>query len=49
MTYPSDLHGNLMLFVMVTDRVPGPDQLLAQHDLDLMAAALGACSCGSAS
>lgn len=45
----TDVHGNLMLFLMITDRVPGPDQLLAQHDLDLMAAALGACSCGSAS
>ncbi|MCW2858056.1 MAG: dacB [Marmoricola sp.] len=45
----SDVHGNLMLFVMVTDRVPGPDQLLAQHDLDLMAGALGACSCGTSS
>jgi D-alanyl-D-alanine carboxypeptidase/D-alanyl-D-alanine-endopeptidase (penicillin-binding protein 4) len=45
----SDVHGNLMLFVMIADRVPGPDEFLAQHDLGLMAGALGACTCGPAS
>jgi D-alanyl-D-alanine carboxypeptidase/D-alanyl-D-alanine-endopeptidase (penicillin-binding protein 4) len=45
----TDLEGNLMAFVLVADRVAAPDQLAAQHALDLMAAALGACTCGIAS
>ncbi|RNL62215.1 D-alanyl-D-alanine carboxypeptidase/D-alanyl-D-alanine-endopeptidase [Nocardioides marmoriginsengisoli] len=42
----TDLDGNLMAFVLITDRVPVEDQLAAQHDLDLMAGALGSCHCG---
>jgi D-alanyl-D-alanine carboxypeptidase/D-alanyl-D-alanine-endopeptidase (penicillin-binding protein 4) len=41
--------GSQMLFVMVADRVGGADDFIAQHDLDLMAGALGACACASAS
>lgn len=42
----TDLDGNLMAFVFVADRVGGTNPLTVQHDLDLMAAALGACHCG---
>ncbi|MCW2786904.1 MAG: dacB [Marmoricola sp.] len=41
--------GSQMLFVMVADRVGGADDFIAQHDLDLMAGALGACGCARAS
>lgn len=43
----TDLDGNLMAFVFVADKVPVADTLAAQRDLDLMAAALGACRCGA--
>lgn len=42
----TDLDGSLMAFVFVADKVPVPDTLAARRDLDLMAAALGACRCG---
>ncbi|MFL6154805.1 MAG: D-alanyl-D-alanine carboxypeptidase/D-alanyl-D-alanine-endopeptidase [Marmoricola sp.] len=42
-----DVDGNLMAFVMVADRVPPADNAGAQHDLDLMAGALGSCHCGA--
>ncbi|MCX6394870.1 MAG: D-alanyl-D-alanine carboxypeptidase/D-alanyl-D-alanine-endopeptidase [Propionibacteriales bacterium] len=41
----TDLDGNLMAFVFVADRAT--DALAARHQLDLMAAALGACRCGA--
>jgi D-alanyl-D-alanine carboxypeptidase/D-alanyl-D-alanine-endopeptidase (penicillin-binding protein 4) len=43
----SDLDGDLLGFVMIADRVAVPNTLAARHDLDLMAAALGACHCGA--
>lgn len=42
----TDLDGNLMAFVFVADQTGGSNSLSVQHDLDLMAAALGACHCG---
>lgn len=42
----TDLDGDLLGFVMIADRVAVPNTLPARHDLDLMAAALGACHCG---
>jgi len=42
----TDLDGDVLGFVMVADRVAVPNTLPARHDLDLMAAALGACHCG---
>lgn len=42
----TDLDGGLMAFVFIADQVPVPDTLGARRDLDLMAAALGACRCG---
>lgn len=42
-----DLDGDLLGFVMIADRVAVPNTLPARHDLDLMAAALGACHCGA--
>ncbi|MFL6063004.1 MAG: D-alanyl-D-alanine carboxypeptidase/D-alanyl-D-alanine-endopeptidase [Marmoricola sp.] len=44
--FATDTQGDLMAFVIIADRVAAPDQLLAQHDLDLMAAALASCRCG---
>lgn len=43
----SDLDGDLLGFVIIADRVAGPNSLAAKHDIDLMAASLGACHCGS--
>lgn len=43
----ADLDGDLLGFVMVADRVAGVNTLAARRDLDLMAAALGACHCGA--
>lgn len=40
--------GSLMAFVLVADRVVGPNTLPVRRLLDQMAAALGACRCGSA-
>jgi D-alanyl-D-alanine carboxypeptidase/D-alanyl-D-alanine-endopeptidase (penicillin-binding protein 4) len=42
----TDLDGDVLGFVMIADRVAVPNTLPARHDLDLMAAALGACHCG---
>ncbi|HEX4189403.1 MAG TPA: D-alanyl-D-alanine carboxypeptidase/D-alanyl-D-alanine-endopeptidase [Marmoricola sp.] len=42
----TDLDGDQLVFVMIADRVSFEDNLDAQHDLDLMAGALGACHCG---
>ena len=42
----TDVQGNLMAFVLIADRVAVPNTLAARRDLDLMAAALGACRCG---
>jgi hypothetical protein len=36
-----------MVFVAIADKVAVPQTLAARHDLDLIAAALGACHCGS--
>jgi D-alanyl-D-alanine carboxypeptidase/D-alanyl-D-alanine-endopeptidase (penicillin-binding protein 4) len=38
--------GSLMAFVVVADRVPPENALRSQHQLDSVAAALGACACG---
>ncbi|MET3961471.1 D-alanyl-D-alanine carboxypeptidase/D-alanyl-D-alanine-endopeptidase (penicillin-binding protein 4) [Marmoricola sp. OAE513] len=43
----ADVDGNLMAFVLVVDKVAVQDTLSAQHELDLMAGALGSCRCGS--
>jgi len=43
----TDLDGDVLGFVMIADRVAVPNTLPARHDLDLMAAALGACHCGA--
>ena len=43
----ADLDGDLLGFVMIADRVTGPNTLPARHDIDLMAAALGVCHCGA--
>jgi D-alanyl-D-alanine carboxypeptidase/D-alanyl-D-alanine-endopeptidase (penicillin-binding protein 4) len=45
----TDVEGGLMAFVLITDRVAPAEELAAQHQVDLMAAALGACRCGPAS
>jgi D-alanyl-D-alanine carboxypeptidase/D-alanyl-D-alanine-endopeptidase (penicillin-binding protein 4) len=42
-----DADGNRMAFVAIADRVAVPDTLAARADLDRIAAALGACHCGS--
>lgn len=42
----TDLDGDLLGFVMIADRVAGVNTLAVRRDLDLMAAALGACHCG---
>jgi D-alanyl-D-alanine carboxypeptidase/D-alanyl-D-alanine-endopeptidase (penicillin-binding protein 4) len=42
----ADLDGDLLGFVIIADRVPGSSSLAAKHEIDLMAAALGACHCG---
>ena len=42
-----DLGGGRMAFVVVADRVPLPKSLEAQLRIDRIAAALGACRCGS--
>lgn len=39
--------GSLLAFVLVADRVAGPNTLPVRRLLDQMAAALGACRCGS--
>lgn len=41
-----DLDGDLLAFVLVADRAPVDNPLGTQHQLDLMAGALGACHCG---
>ena len=41
--------GTRMAFVAITDSVAVPRTLAARHDLDLIAAALGACRCGGTS
>jgi D-alanyl-D-alanine carboxypeptidase/D-alanyl-D-alanine-endopeptidase (penicillin-binding protein 4) len=43
----TDLDGNPMVFVLMADRVALEDTLDARDALDSMAAALGACHCGS--
>lgn len=43
----TDLDGDQLAFVAIADRVPLGSQLAARMDLDRMAAALGACHCGS--
>jgi D-alanyl-D-alanine carboxypeptidase/D-alanyl-D-alanine-endopeptidase (penicillin-binding protein 4) len=45
----TDLAGNRMAFVAVADRVALLQQLAARRSLDLLAGALGACLCGTAS
>ncbi|WP_183406984.1 D-alanyl-D-alanine carboxypeptidase/D-alanyl-D-alanine endopeptidase [Nocardioides marmorisolisilvae] len=42
----TDLDGDLLGFVIIADRVSVPNTLPARHQIDLMAAALGACHCG---
>jgi len=42
----ADRDGTLMTFVLVADRVSGPNTLPVRRLLDLMAGALGACRCG---
>ncbi|MDO9497052.1 MAG: D-alanyl-D-alanine carboxypeptidase/D-alanyl-D-alanine-endopeptidase [Nocardioides sp.] len=44
----TDLDGNPMLFVLMSDRVAVADTLDARDALDSAAAALGACRCGAA-
>ncbi|MCZ4498651.1 MAG: dacB [Marmoricola sp.] len=44
----SDVDGNLMVLVLVADRVPTSGAGLAPTVLDKMAGALGACHCGAA-
>ncbi|MDO9456381.1 D-alanyl-D-alanine carboxypeptidase/D-alanyl-D-alanine-endopeptidase, partial [Nocardioides sp.] len=41
----TDLEGNVMVFVLMADRVRDDDNLIARVALDNAAAALGACSC----
>ena len=43
----TDLDGNVMGFVAIADRVPKTQQLYARVTIDKMAAALGACRCGT--
>ncbi len=43
----TDLDGNVMGFVAIADRVPKPQQLYARLTIDKVAAALGACRCGT--
>jgi D-alanyl-D-alanine carboxypeptidase/D-alanyl-D-alanine-endopeptidase (penicillin-binding protein 4) len=43
----TDVQGNRMAFVAIADRVAVPNTLAARHTLDLIAAALAACSCGA--
>jgi D-alanyl-D-alanine carboxypeptidase/D-alanyl-D-alanine-endopeptidase (penicillin-binding protein 4) len=45
----TDAQGNQMAFVAIADRVALTEQLAARRDLDRLAGALGACSCGAAS
>jgi len=42
----TDLDGDLLGFVMIADKVAMQNTLAVRRDLDLMAAALGACRCG---
>ncbi len=42
----TDLDGNVLMFVLLADRVRLEDTLDARSTLDQMAAALGACHCG---
>ncbi len=42
-----DAQGNRMAFVLIADQVAMDQQLAARKQIDLMAAALGACSCGA--
>lgn len=42
----TDLEGNVMVFVLMVDRVADDNALVAQAGLDSAAAALGACACG---
>ncbi|MFB9313100.1 D-alanyl-D-alanine carboxypeptidase/D-alanyl-D-alanine-endopeptidase [Nocardioides plantarum] len=41
----TDVDGNVMVFVLMADRVPAASSLLARVTLDDAAAALGACAC----
>ena len=43
----TDLDGNVMGFVAIADRVPNAQQLYARLTIDKVAAALGACRCGT--
>jgi len=43
----TDLDGNVMGFVAIADRVPKTQQLYARVKIDKVAAALGACRCGT--
>ena len=43
----TDLDGNVMGFVAIADRVPNAQQLYARVTIDKVAAALGACRCGT--
>ena len=43
----TDLDGNVMGFVAIADRVPKSQQLYARLTIDKLAAALGACRCGT--
>ena len=43
----TDLDGDLMVFVAIADKVAEPQTLAARHHLDLIAAALAACHCGT--
>jgi len=45
----TDLDGNRMAFVAIADHIAVPRTLAARRDLDLIAAALGSCRCGSTS
>ena len=43
----TDLDGNVMGFVAIADKVPAAQQLYARLTIDKVAAALGACRCGT--
>ena len=43
----TDLDDNVMGFVAIADRVPNAQQLYARLTIDKVAAALGACRCGT--
>ncbi|GGF50832.1 D-alanyl-D-alanine carboxypeptidase [Marmoricola endophyticus] len=43
----TDLSGDVLAFVAIADRVPEADQLFARQRIDQVAAAIGACRCGT--